>query len=328
MQFSNTDIILLASGLGLLIVLGAVYFLMETLNGTRKQNSRKLEMFKAKFGNMPMSAKARSIRVKSDEEGLSAMLAKLLPNKDIIEQRLKKTGKDISLPQYALFNAFAAIGAFFVFMVVLQLMPILAIALSIIVGVGLPHMIIGKMVSSRMERFTAQFPEALDLMVRGLKSGLPVNETIISVAEEVEAPTGAEFRKIADAMRFGTPLEQALWEASDRLDTADFKFFVISLVVQRETGGNLGETLGNLSNILRARQAMKLKIAALSSEAKASAWIVGLLPFIMAVVLLMLNYDYAIILYTDPRAQMVGIGALLWMAIGVFIMARMIDFDV
>jgi len=329
MNFTDTDIILFAVGVGLLILLITGYVLLSTLSGPRKKTLHKLDVYKSKFSNTPtVRDKSKSIRVKSEEEGLAALLSSLVPNREVITKRLIKTGKNISLSQYAIAMGVLIVLTFVVLMLIMDINVFLSLAASIIIGAGLPHMIIGNMAKKRMEAFTSQFPEALDLMVRGLKSGLPVNETIVSVGQEVAAPTGDEFRKIADAMRFGATLEDALWETSNRLDTPDFKFFVISLVVQRETGGNLGETLGNLASILRSRQAMKLKIAALSSEAKASAWIVGLLPFIMAGILLMLNYDYAIVLYTEPRAQTAGIIALMWMSLGVFIMSRMIDFEV
>jgi tight adherence protein B len=199
---------------------------------------------------------------------------------------------------------------------------------AIILGLGLPHAFVGIKISKRTSAFTSQFPEAIDLMVRGLKSGLPVNETIASVAKELPAPTGVEFQRITDAMRLGKTLETALWDTADRLDTPDFKFFVISLVVQKETGGNLGETLENLSTILRSRQAMKLKVKALSSEAKASAWIVGCLPFIMEGVILVLNNEYAMGLFNNPQGQIAAVAGVIWMAIGILAMAKIVNFEV
>jgi tight adherence protein B len=139
---------------------------------------------------------------------------------------------------------------------------------------------------------------------------------------------GKEFRDISDRVKFGQPLDEALWETARRLDTAEFKFFVISISVQRETGGNLSEALGNLSDILRRRRQMGLKIKAMSSEAKASAIILGSLPFIMFGIIFALNPEYEMALFTDPRGQMMlGVGIAI-MSFGVLVMNKMIKFEI
>ncbi|MFC3052499.1 type II secretion system F family protein [Kordiimonas pumila] len=329
MQSSNLEIILLGSGLVGIVLLMAVTFLTRALNSTRKQTRTRLDKFRTRFGERTRMKgdHARSIRLNQQQTGLAGHIASLLPKRDQIQKRIAKAGLSTPLSRYATISGLLAL--FSALTIWLMGAPfVLSVLLGITVGAGLPHMVISNRIKSRTTRFTQQFPEAMDLMVRGLKSGLPVNECITNVAKELPAPTGVEFQKITDAMRLGKQLEEALWETADRLDTPDFKFFVISLVVQRETGGNLGETLGNLSNILRQRQAMKLKIKALSSEAKASAWIVGALPFIMLGLIMTMNYDYGIVLFTHPKAIIAGIGALLWMAIGMVIMAKMIRFEV
>jgi len=329
MQGANLNIILLAGGLITIILIVLGVFITGMLSQGRKETRARLEQFKARFDAKTTlkGEQARSIRLHQAEAGLAGMIAEMLPRQDQIQKRLGQAGLEIELSKYATVSfgvAVVAAGLFFF----MGFGGVLAVALGVILGFGLPHIWVSGRINKRKERFTKQFPEAMDLMVRGLKSGLPVNECISNVAKEMSAPTGVEFQKITDAMRLGKQLEEALWETADRLDTPDFKFFVISLVVQRETGGNLAETLGNLSNILRSRQAMKLKVRALSSEAKASAWIVGLLPFIMLGAILAINYDYGIILFTHPKAIMAGIGGLLWMSLGIFIMSRMIKFEV
>ncbi|SDD85592.1 type II secretion system F family protein [Kordiimonas lacus] len=329
MQGANLNIILLAGGLTTIILIVLGFFVAGMLSKGRKETRARLEQFKARFENKTTlkGEQSRSIRVRQSEAGFAGMIAEMLPRQDQIQKRLAQAGLEIQLSKYAAVSFGIAVISAGVFMV-MGFGWVLGAALGIILGFGLPHMWVSGRINKRKERFTKQFPEAMDLMVRGLKSGLPVNECIANVAKEMSAPTGVEFQKITDAMRLGKQLEEALWETADRLDTPDFKFFVISLVVQRETGGNLGETLGNLANILRSRQAMKLKVRALSSEAKASAWIVGALPFIMLGAILAINYDYGIILFTHPKAIMAGLGGLLWMSLGIFIMSRMIKFEV
>ena len=165
-------------------------------------------------------------------------------------------------------------------------------------------------------------------MVRGLRSGLPISETVGIVSNEIQEPVRTEFRAVADKMKIGRTMEAALQETSDRLGTAEFQFFVITLAIQRETGGNLAETLSNLADVLRKRGQMKLKIRAMSSESKASAYIVGALPFMVFGIVCMMNPTYMGGFFTDPRLMVAGLGGLCWMGIGVFIMAKMVNFEI
>jgi tight adherence protein B len=188
--------------------------------------------------------------------------------------------------------------------------------------------VIGKLIKKRVAKFTAKFPDAIELMVRGLRSGLPISETLGIVADEIPGPVMEEFRAVSDKMKIGRTMEVALQETADRLGTPEFQFFVITLAIQRETGGNLAETLGNLADVLRKRAQMKLKIRAMSSESKASAWIVGSLPFIVFVMVWFVNQKYMAPFFRDERLMITGTGGLIWMGIGVFIMAKMCDFEI
>ena len=184
------------------------------------------------------------------------------------------------------------------------------------------------MIKRRVGKFTARFPDAIDLMVRGLRSGLPISETLGIVADELPGAIGDEFRTVSDKMKIGRTMEAALQETADRLGTPEFQFFVITLAIQRETGGNLAETLANLSEVLRKRAQMKLKIKAMSSESKASAWIVGSLPFIVFGLIWFINGKYMQTFFVDERLMIAGGGGLVWMGVGVFIMAKMVDFEI
>ncbi len=196
------------------------------------------------------------------------------------------------------------------------------------VGVGLPHFIVGKMIKRRLNNFTKNFPDAIDLMVRGLRSGLPITETLGIVSTEIPGPVGVEFRAVSDKMKIGRTMEAALQDTADRLGTAEFQFFVITLAIQRETGGNLAETLNNLAEVLRKRAQMKLKIRAMSSESKASAMIIGVLPFMVFGSILYINPDYMMKFFEDERLIVTGLGGMVWMAIGAFVMRQMINFEI
>jgi tight adherence protein B len=189
-------------------------------------------------------------------------------------------------------------------------------------------MVVGMLGRRRLNKFVALFPEAIDLIVRGLKSGLPISESIKVVGTEIVDPVGTEFQQISDSIKFGMSMTDALWAAASRIDMPDYRFFVISLSIQQETGGNLAETLENLSTVLRRRRQMKLKIKAFSSEAKASAYIIGSLPFIMFGLIMMMNYGYEITLFTDPRGLMMVAAGLTSFLIGIAVMYKMVKFEI
>jgi tight adherence protein B len=259
---------------------------------------------------------------------LDALARRLLPDPDAINRRLDRTGRSISLGAYAGAHlGIAAVAVVFLHFGAGFSWLVAGLAAAGI-AVALPHMAVGRMGQRRIGRFEALFPDAIDLMVRGLRSGLPVSETIAAVGREMKGPVGEEFRRVADAVRLGRDQDDALWDAARRLDTAEFKFFVISLSIQKETGGNLSETLANLSDILRRRRQMRLKVRAMSSEARASAYILGSLPFLMFVIIYMLNPDYESQLFTDPRGKMMLAAAGGLMSTGIAVMAKMVRFEI
>jgi len=257
-----------------------------------------------------------------------SLAKRFLPRQSALRNRLDRTGKDITIGTYALVNVGLGLFVSAAAWLIGGLSPILAALAGFIVGLALPHMVIGFLGARRKKKFLAVLPDAIDLIVRGLKSGLPVTESIAAVGAEMADPVGTEFRRITDSVRFGQQLEIAVWETAKRMDTPEFNFFVISMAIQRETGGNLAEALGNLSEILRGRRQMQLKIKAMSSEAKASAYILGSLPFVMFAIVYVVNPGYAGQLFSDPRGVvMVGVG-LTSLLIGVAIMAKMVRFEV
>jgi tight adherence protein B len=205
---------------------------------------------------------------------------------------------------------------------------LLALGVGVLVGAGLPHMVVGFFIKKRLNNFNAKFPDAIELLVRGLRSGLPVTETLGVVAQEIPGPVGQEFKAVTERIKIGRTMEEALQETANRLGTPEFQFFVITLAIQRETGGNLAETLSNLADVLRKRSQMKLKIKAMSSESKASAYIVGALPFIVFGMIWFINPGYLGGFFTDERLIVTGLGGLTWMSIGAFIMAKMVSFEI
>jgi len=241
--------------------------------------------------------------------------------------RLHKTGKGWTLTQYLYVSLGLLVGiTLLVFLKSGSLM--LGLAAGTLIGAGIPHYMVGSAIKKRAKGFVAKFPDALELLVRGLRSGLPITETISVVANELPGPIGEEFKLVTDRMKVGRSMDEALVETSNRLDMAEFSFFCITLAIQRETGGNLAETLANLADVLRKRAQMKLKIAAMSSESKASAYIVGSLPFIVFALIYSINPRYLGQFFVDERLIIAGLGGLTWLGIGAYIMAQMVSFEI
>lgn len=319
---------LLMVSTGAVIALGLVLFAFAGPSPQRAQ-ARRIAAMRERHGDSATVAEAQMRRITAGREQTKTDLAfgRLLPNPAQLAKRLAMTGRDWTVGQYGMVSAgLIVIVAGFLW---LKGAPILlALLFGLAVGAGLPHWLVGYFIKRRVARFTAKFPDAIELLVRGLRSGLPVTETMQVVGNEVEGPVGEEFRMVSDKMKIGKSMDAALQDTADRLGTPEFQFFVITIAIQRETGGNLAETLANLATVLRQRSQMKLKIKAMSSESKASAYIVGALPFIVFAMISVINQGYMQNFFVDPRLIITGIGGLVWMGIGVFIMAKMVSFEI
>jgi tight adherence protein B len=322
------DVVIFGGAVVLALILVMIAF--ATGANQSKQRLKRVTQISQK-GDAGPGATAVNVRRATADSSIAAldyMIKRWLPNPQKMRGRLLRTGRRISLGQYLAFGfTLAAVAAMAVKMFV-GIPFVACLLIGIVVGLGLPHMVIGIMGGRRQNKFNSLFPEGIDLIVRGLKSGLPASESIRVVGQEIGDPVGVEFREVSDQIKFGKTMTEALWSVAPRIDTPEFRFFIISLSIQQETGGNLAETLENLGQVLRKRKTRKLKINALSSEAKASAYIIGSLPFLMFGILMTLNYGYASQLYTDPRGIiLVGCGFVSY-AIGIGTMAKMVRFDV
>ena len=319
--------------LWLLIIggVGALFLAFMAMQGpsSSKNLKRRMELIKERHGDVIAGGAQAQIRKLFAERAnrLEGYASTLIPKPALMRKRLEMTGKNITLGKYAM--SCIGVAAIVMFLLVVRGAPfILALMLGLFFGVGGPHFVIGRMIKKRVAKFNTNFPDAIELMVRGLRSGLPITETLGIVAGEIPGPVGVEFRMVADKMKIGRTMEAALQDTADRLGTPEFQFFVITLAIQRETGGNLAETLSNLADVLRKRAQMKLKIRAMSSESKASAYIVGSLPFVVFGLVYMINPRYMGQFFTDDRLIVAGIGGMIWMGIGAAIMAKMINFEI
>jgi tight adherence protein B len=312
-------------------VAATLFLLVQLFSGPSASRSvkRRMELIKERHGDVIAGNAQAQIRKLLAQRAtrLEGFASTLIPKPALLRRRLEMTGKDITLAKYGTISI--GLAAVVAMLLLFRGAPaLLCLFVGLFVGLGLPYFIVGSMIKRRIAKFTANFPDAIELMVRGLRSGLPITETLGIVASEITGPVGVEFRAVADKMKIGRTMEAALQDTADRLGTPEFQFFVITLAIQRETGGNLAETLSNLSDVLRKRAQMKLKIRAMSSESKASAYIVGALPFIVFILVWMVNPSYMTNFFVDQRLIVAGLGGLVWMSIGVFVMAKMVSFEI
>jgi len=241
--------------------------------------------------------------------------------------RLEQAGLALSVRNFYLLSVVAGIVGTAVYLW-LGYPPLFAVAVLATSGVGLPRTVLSRLAKRRQKAFTRLFADAIDVIVRGIRSGLPVGECLGIIARETPDPVGAEFRLIVEGQRLGMTLKQALERACRRMPTADMKFFAVVLTLQQQTGGNLAETLAGLSNLLRGRKKMAAKIRAMSSEARLTALIIGSLPFLVSLGIYTVNPTYMSLLWTEPLGRVILYGGLFWMAIGLFVMKQMVSFEI
>jgi tight adherence protein B len=313
---------------GALLVLGLLAYALAGPSPARAQ-ARRLSGLKQRHSGSASAAVDAQLRRITNARAtrMDNVFGQILPNRALLAKRLAMTGKDWTVGKYGLVSAglTAVIAAALLFKGAPVLLAIFA---GLLIGLGLPHKGVGFMIERRVGQFTAKFPDAIELLVRGLRSGLPITETIGVVGQEVQGPVGEEFRAVTDKMKIGKTMDAALQDTADRLGTPEFQFFVITIAIQRETGGNLAETLANLAEVLRKRGQMKLKIKAMSSESKASAYIIGSLPFIVFGLIWFISGSYMQRFFVDERLILTGLGGMVWMSLGAFIMAKMINFEI
>jgi tight adherence protein B len=194
-------------------------------------------------------------------------------------------------------------------------------------GLGVPRWIVSFLRKRRIKSFLNEFPNAIDVIVRAIKSGLPLNDGLRLIAAEAKEPVKTEFRRIIEQQQLGISIPEAAGRLYENMPCQEANFFGIVIQIQAQAGGNLSEALGNLSRVIRDRKKMKAKVNALSMEAKASAAIIGALPFIVTLLVYLSSPGYIMILFTSSTGNMLLVGGLMWMSIGIMVMKKMINFD-
>jgi len=203
----------------------------------------------------------------------------------------------------------------------------LAFAFAVVGLLGVPRWYVNFRRKRRVRKFVEEFANAVDVIVRGVKAGLPLNDCIRIIANEAAEPVKSEFRQISETQAMGLSLADAVTRMPDRVPTPEANFFAIVITIQQRAGGNLAEALGNLSRVLRERKKMKGKIGAMAMEAKASAYIIGALPGVVMGLVWLTSPNYISVLFTDPIGHIILVASLLWMGTGILVMRKMINFD-
>jgi len=239
---------------------------------------------------------------------------------------LQQAGLRMTVRTYFIISFF--VGVLVTLIYLYMDLPMLGAIPVFLVGfLGLPRFVVKRMSKRRRARFTFLFADAVDVIVRGVQSGLPVNECLNIIARESPEPVGGEFRQVVEGIKIGLTLNETMVRALDRMPTAELKFFAVVLSIQQQTGGNLAETLSNLSGVLRDRKRMDDKIKAMTAEARMTAMIIGSLPFVISGLLAVVSPDYVSLLITDTLGNYLIATGVGMMGVGVLVMNRMIAFD-
>jgi len=301
-------------------------FVYPLLSGERKAESRRASVAKPEPSARGADKTQRSRR-EQVEGTLKELEARRLKDKRIaLGTRLTQAGLDWTEQKFWMVSGALGLAAFAVaFFAGGGLLG--AAGLAFAAGFGLPRWGLGFLKKRREKAFLKALPDAVDVIVRGIKAGLPLFESIKVVAADSPEPLRSEFLAIIETQAIGMPLGDACQRLFERMPVPEANFFGIVIAIQQKSGGNLSEALGNLSKVLRDRKKMAEKIQAMSMEAKASASIIGALPPIVMVLVYLSTPQYISLLWTDPTGQLMLVGCVLWMSIGIMVMKKMINFD-
>ena len=302
-------------------------FIYPLLSGEKKAESRRASVAKPEPVSNRQNEKTQRSRREQVENTLKDLEARHQKQSKVsLSMRISRAGLDWSIQKFMVMSAVLA-AVFFAGAMVAGGGLLGAAGLAFAAGLGLPRWLLGFLKKRREKAFLKALPDAVDVIVRGIKAGLPLFESLKVVVADSPEPLRSEFNAIIETQAIGIPLGDACTRLYERMPVPEANFFGIVIAIQQKSGGNLSEALGNLSKVLRDRKKMSEKIQAMSMEAKASAGIIGALPPIVMLLVYLTTPDYISLLWTHPTGQLMLVGCVIWMSIGVFVMKKMINFD-
>lgn len=302
-------------------------FLYSLLSGERQAEKRRASVTRNAPAVRSTGRTQQKSRREQVEETLKDLEVKSKNSKNPpLQVRIAQAGLTWTKPKFLAVSAGLGVLAFLLILLSeLGLLP--ALAAGFAAGCGAPLWLLSYLKKRREKRFLDTFPDAVDIIVRGIKAGLPLLDSIKVISIEAQEPVKSEFRSIVETQTVGLPLGDSCAKLFERMPLAEANFFGIVVAIQQKAGGNLSEALGNLSRVLRERKKMKAKIQAMSMEAKASATIIGSLPIAVGLLVYLTSPDYISLLWTTDLGRIMIAACAMWMSIGVFVMKQMINFD-
>lgn len=321
--------------IAILVFSGALVMLLTSRDEKTEQRIRSVSgevttntsefSFKDLLRPPSQSASDRRRHVEESIEGLDADKKTRAKRRKTVKSMLRQANIYAGPRVFWTLSLVAAILTFVV-LVVFGFNALISLGFGAGVGIGLPRWVLTLLVKRRQKKFTENFADAMDIIVRGVKTGLPLNDCLKIIAHESQDPIKTEFETLVEAEKVGAPLETSLEQLFERVPLPEVSFFATVLSIQRKSGGNLAEALGNLSAVLRGRKLLREKIAALASEAKASAMIIGALPIVVMIVVSITSPEYMSELFTTKTGHIALGGCAITMLVGIFVMRRMINF--
>jgi tight adherence protein B len=301
-------------------------FIYPLLSGERKAEQRRASIARTEPVVRTSRVQQRSRREQVEESLKDLDVKKKKSKNPPLQIKIEQAGLTWSKPKFLAMAAGLGVLAFCaLFILGGNLLP--ALGAGFAAGCGAPLWLLSFLKSRREKKFLLGFPDAVDIIVRGIKAGLPLADSLKIIAAEAPEPIRSEFKAIIETQTIGMPLGEACAKLYERMPLAEANFFGIVISIQQKAGGNLSEALGNLSRVLRDRKKMKAKIQAMSMEAKASASIIGCLPIVVGTLVYLTSPDYIELLWKNDLGRVMLAGCAVWMGIGVFVMKQMINFD-
>ena len=320
---------LAAMALAGLAIGGAVYVLvLPYFSGERKAEKRMANVAQGQTRALRRpTAQPLQTRRQQVQDSIKNIEAKQKANKRVpLRIKLIRAGLSITQRTYYLLSLLTGVlGGLIVLITGSSL--IVSVLVAFACGFGLPRWVVSRMTKRRQAKFLIEFANAIDIIVRGIKSGLPISDCLQIIATEMPEPVKGEFIDLVEQQKIGVPLSRAFERMYERMPLQEVNFFAIVIAIQAQTGGNLAEALNNLSQVLRDRYRLQAKVKAFSAEAKASAMIIGALPPIVMLLVFITSPDYIMLLWTEQLGNLMLIGGGVWMLIGILVMRKMINFD-
>ena len=304
-------------------VLYAVAYPYLSADAKRAERQKAMQTPVVKRGDRTVDAAKRRAQI---IESLKDIETRNKKKRRTLAQLIAQAGLAWSVQKFLLASAAFGLALGLVFFL-LNGDPLISLVAVIVGGVGLPRWLLSFLFKRRMKKFIVEFPNAVDVIIRGVKAGLPLGDCIRIIAAEAAEPVRSEFRRIVESQAIGMSVAESVEKLHESVPIPEASFFSIVINLQSKSGGNLSEALGNLSRVLRDRKKMALKIKAMSSEAKTSAGIIGAMPFFVAFFVWLTTPEYISILWTVTTGRIVLAFCAVWMGIGIFIMRKMINFD-